>query len=504
MNSNKAKATAAVLMLMACTTSAATTERPQLKNYSSYTDFLRAVVDYAKGDGTTATTVRECRDDEVGPDGEPLDKENPCRVKDSFLNAGGQGSLGTPARQDSGDNNNAIDGAAADTGEGQGKDSGSLTSGDSLEHAVALARDGLNPTYYDPTSTRTTFRSFPMSPIEAADLADVSLIDALTGLIVTTRDSAIRMDIDPARFGDLLTLADERIGGDNNALQINSLAFQQELMNNIIPFAGGNIIWTTDGTYYSVATATPSFIEDNGIGLSFSTQARVRAAIVDSDGWISSANPETPQAGALVIDPLSLSTGTINASLWAIDDASGNTSVRALLTTTDDLMIDLSNTSLGVASATRAGDTWIIGRANTFMSFGNDSRLTITLDSPIETILANPDSATNTPLVRINGSIGRLSLSNISLLDGSSKHGIHVGRYTINNLVMANTSIYFENDAIRVDLGKGAENMHMAIERIIIGGTLQDFANRTLPPAIGDAELYITTPDNMQITLRAH
>lgn len=502
MNSNKAKTTAALMMALTCTTSAANTERPQLKDYSSYTEFLRAVVDYAKGDGNEGATARECRDNEVGPDGEPLDKENPCRVKEPALHAWGKDSSVTPTERSAGDSTLFLDDGGADAGDDQ--EAGSRVDEDPLERAVALARDGLNPTFYDPSSTRTTFRSFPMSPIDASDLADVSLIDALTGLIVTTRDNTIRLDIDPSRFGDLLTLADERIGADNNALQLDGIAFQQTLLNNIVPFAGGNFIWSTEGTYYSVVNATPSFIDDNGIGLSFSTQARVRAAIVDSDGWISSENPDTPTAGALVIDPLSLSTGTINASLWAINDATGNTSVRALITSQDDLVVDLSNTALGVASATRTSNSWTIGAANTFMAFGNDSKLTITLDSPIETILANPDSASNTPLVQINGSIARLSLSNISLLDGSSKHGIHVGRYTISNLVMANTSIYFENEAIRINLGKGASNLHLGLERIVLGGTLQDAANKTLPAAIGDAEMLITTPDNMQITLRAH
>ncbi len=529
MNVNKGTTITGFVILLACAPVAASTERPQLKNYASYTDFLRAVVDYAKNDGTPARTTaeRECRDDEVDADGNPLDKENPCLAKLPRLNTAGSPATAAnlssrdTASKDSiadsdglgslddfnGDNTGGDTSASTMTSGSRETPAGSRSSqdsGDALEHAIALARDGLNPVYVDPGNTRTTFRSFPMQPIDPNDLAAVSLIDALAGLLVTTRDSKIRLDIDTTKLTDLLTLTNERLVGDDRALLLNDIAFQQELLNNILPFAGGNFIWSTDGNYYSVVNATPSFIDDNGVGLAFSTQARVRAAIVDSDGWISSANPNPPTAGALVIDPLSVSTGTINAKLWAIDDASGNTSVKALLTSEDDLVIDLSNTTLGVAGATRAGATWNIGPASNFMAFGNDSRLTITLDSPIETVLANPDSATNTPLVRINGSIARLSLNNISLLDGSSKHGIHFGRYSISNLVMANTSIYFENEAIKINLGKGANNLHVALERIVLGGTLQDVANRTLPAAIGDAEMLITTPDNMQITLRAH
>jgi hypothetical protein len=40
---------------------------------------------------------------------------------------------------------------------------------------------------------------------------------------------------------------------------------------------------------------------------------------------------------------------------------------------------------------------------------------------------------------------------------------------------------YFENGTIRVDMGKGANNLHVAMERVVIGGSLQDRANGTLP-----------------------
>jgi hypothetical protein len=343
-----------------------------------------------------------------------------------------------------------------------------------------------------------------MQPVEASDLASVTFIDALGGLLVDTRNSKIRLSIDPNTMINPLTLIDDRLGADALALNLDGFAFQQLLFNNVSPFFGGNFVWETGGNYYSIVNANPSFIDNNGIGLAFSTQARVRAAVVDSDGWISSANPNTPASGAFVIDPLNITTGTINANLWAIPSATGNTGIRVLLDTQSDIVVDLSNTQLGVASATRNGTGWDIGPANNFMAFGADSVLNIRLNGPLETVLSNPDTATNTPLVRINGSISRMSLGNIALLDGSSKEGIHIGRFTISNLAMVNTSVFFENDAIRVDLGKGVDNLHIAMERIVLGGSMSDLANGTLPPAIGDAEMRIKTPDNIQIILSAH
>lgn len=551
-------ASIALLALLVSSGVQATTERPQLKNYASYTDFLRAVVDYTKGTGNLSASERECRDDEVGPDSEPLDKQNPCRVKEARGDAirigtvdqgpgvtvlqddagstgatGSSDSEGTPGSAGSSgptggldnlddlgsldnlDNLGSLDnpdGSSTSTGQDDALGAGPAPlsaasgnpSGDTLEQAIALARDGLNPSYSDPGSTRTTFRSFPMQPIEADDLAAVTFIDALDGLLVTTRDSKVRLSLDPNTMTNPLMLTDDRLAADDLSLNLDSIAFQQLLLDNVAPFFGGNFVWTTGGNYYSIVNANPSFIDDNGVALEFSTQARVRAAIVDSDGWISSANPNIPTAGALVMDPLNVTTGTISAKLWAIQDDSGNSSVRTLLEAGNDIVVDLSNSMLGVAGATRNETSWDIGPASNFMAFGADSILSIRLDGPMETILANPDEETNTPLIRINGGISRLSLSNIALLDGSSGHGIHFGRYTISNLAMVNTSVFFENDAIRVDLGKGADNLHVAIERIVLGGTMADRANGTLPAAIGDAEMYIKTPDNMQIILRAH
>lgn len=511
----------ALLALLISSGVQATTERPQLKNYASYADFLRAVVDYTKGDESPSAAERECSDNEVGPDGEPIDKQNPCRPKratNDAIEIGAPAGTGTFQDQeaaslddlDSLDNLDNPDGSSVSAN--QGIDGGSTSSstgsdnpsGDTLEQAIALARDGLNPSYIDPASTRTTFRSFPMQPIEADDLASVTFIDALSGLLVTTRDSKIRLSIDPSTMTDPLALVDSRLLSDDLSFNFDSIAFQQLLLDNVAPFFGGDFVWTTGGTYYSIVNASPSFIDGNGVALEFSTQARVRAAIVDGDGWISSSNPNAPTAGALVMDPLNITTGTISAKLWAIQDPTGNSAIRTLLESDDDIVVDLSNSAIGLASATRNGKSWDIGPVSNFMAFGNDSILSIRLDGAMETILANPDEATNTPLIRINGSISRLSLSNIALLDGSSKQGIHIGRYTISNLAMVNTSVFFEDDAIRVDLGKGADNLHIAMERIVLGGTLSDLANGTLPAAIGDAEMYIKTPDNTQIILRAH
>lgn len=482
---------------------AAANDRPQLRNYASYTDFLRAVVDYTRNNGAAPAGEQQCRDDEVGPDGQPLDKQNPCRVKTAQeLQPLPPGTNSRPEPT----------GNLVETGElGPGSPSvadNSFSQGepDTLEQAIALARDGLNPHYSDSSSTRTTFSSFPMQPIDAGDLAKVSLIDALTGLMVSSDNARIRLNIDPSKFTDPLTVNDTRVAADGVDINLDSLELQQALISNILPFAGGDFIWTTNGgTYYSIVNATPSYIDGRGISLSFSTRASVRAAIVDSDGWLqSSGNPFTPTAGALVIDPLNINTGTITANLFAVDNGSGNTSILASLQPAGDIVLDLSNSSLGVASATRAGSTWNIGQASNFMSFGPDSALSIRLDAPLETVLSNPDSTTNTPLVRINGSISKLSLSEIALIDGSSKNGIHLGRLTINNLAMVNTSVYFDNNAIRVDLGDNTNNIYMTIERIVFGGTMQDLANGTLPASIGDAEARITTPAHMQITLQAH
>lgn len=508
-----------LLALLISSHALAVSERPQLRNYGSYTDFLRAVVDYTKNNGDPAASERECRDTEADGNGDSQKKQNSCEGKESLADneisgqAGGTGmpdEAGTSSSSPSGEDMGSLD-DLSETGSATGESGTTGTaqdpnSPDALEQAVALARDGLIQRYVDNSNTRTTFSSFPMQPVDVGDLAQVSLIDALTGLMITERDARIRLNIDPSRFTDPLALVDARLLADDAALNIDTIALQQELINNILPFAGGNFIWSVDGgNYYSIVNVNPSYIDGNGLSLSFSTQASVRAAIVDSDGWLQAAgNPYTPSAGAVVIDPLNIKTNTIVANLFARDDGAGNTSIIASLDPQGDIVFDLSNTAIGVASATRSGSTWAIGEANNFLAFGPSSILSIRMNEPMETVLSNPDSATNTPLLRINGSISQLALSEIAMIDGSSKHGIHFGRVTISNLAMVNTSVYFENDTIRVDMGKGTSNLRMTIENLVLGGTMQDRANGTLPPAIGDIESAVSTPDNMQITLRAH
>lgn len=503
-----------LLALLISSHALAVSERPQLRNYGSYTDFLRAVVDYTKHNGEAAASERECRDTEADGNGDSQKKQNTCEGKEALGDneisgqAGGTGmpdETGTSSSSLSGEDMGSLDDLSetgSATGEsGTGGNAQDPNSPDALEQAIALARDGLIQRYEDNSNTRTTFSSFPMQPVDAGDLAQVSLIDALTGLMITERDARIRLNIDPSKFTDPLALIDARLLADDVTLEFDSLALQQELLSNILPFAGGNFIWSVDnGNYYSVVNASPSYIDGKGLSLSFSTQASVRAAIVDSDGLL----PSLPYAGAVVIDPLNIKTDTIVANLFAREDGAGNTSIVASLDTQGDISFDLSNTSIGVARATRSGSTWIIGESSNFLSFGPSSILSIRMDEPLEAVISNPDNSTNTPLLRINGRISQLVLSEMALLDGSSGHGIHFGRFSIDNLALVNTSVYFENDAIRVDMGSGADNLHMAIESLVFGGTMQDRVRGTLPAAIGDAEITVSTQDNMQITLRAH
>lgn len=508
----------ALLALLASGTALGSAERPQLKNYASYTDFLRAVVDYTRGNDETRSAAGEqqCRDTESGSDGQSTEKQNNCRQKEAVFenNLKDTGGLHDPDAAPPEDfatdqpaaspDNPDSAGNTGTTGNGNDGSGAGNTASASLEQAVAQARDGLNPNYVDPSNTRTTFNSFPMQPIDAGDLAQVSLIDALTGLMVTTRDSRIRLNIDPSQLTNPMAVADTRQAGDNLTLDLNTLEFQQNLLANIFGFSS-DIVWSTDGNYYSFVSATPSYLANNGIGIEFSTRASVRMAIVDSDGWISSVSPSVPAAGAVVIDPLNITTNTIVASLFAVDDHNGGTGVLATLDVKNGIDVDLSNVQVGVAGAVRnSSGGWNIGQVNNFLYFGADSKLSITMNTPMEVLLRNPDSGTNTPLMKINGQISNLSLNDISLMDSDSGGGIHFGRMAITNLAMINTSVYFENNQIRVDMGSGLSNMRMVIENIVLGGSLQDRKNGTLPPAIGDAEINVNAMSDLQMTMRAH
>lgn len=488
----------------------AATERPQLKDYATYNDFMRAVVDYTRKNDASGAD-RECRDDEVDADGQPTDKENPCRPKlvrqDGIPLGAAASSSGSRADSDSAatgalspeDNAAALDELDSGSDASLATDD-STSTGDALEQAIALARDGLNPVYSDPNNTRTTFRSFPMQPIESDDLAAVSLIDALTGLLITTNNSRMRLNIDPSQLTNQLATEDSRVFSDNISLNLENFEIESLLISNIFGFETGNIVWPTDGDYYSVVTATPSLIADNGISLAFSTDARLRMAIVDSDGLPSAG---IPRAGAVTIDPLRITTNTIMANLFAVDDGNGSTGVLATLDITDGIVIDLSNTQVGVAGATRnSSGGWNLSRISNFLYFGDNSQLSIRTNSPLEVMLTNPDNAATDPLITVNGSFDNIALSSLSLMDNNSGGGLHIDRVTISNLALVNTSVYFNNsnNSIRVDMGNSLNNLRMVLENIVLGGPL-DRASR--PAGIGDAEVRVTNAQ-LEMTLQPH
>lgn len=492
-------ASLALLALLTSIGASAATERPQLKNFDSYTEFLRAVVDYTRHGDSTSGAERECRDDEVDSEGQPINKDNPCTPREPVATTGPAGTL-------HGDENEAVDSEQAySTDSTESPESGSThdqdgDSNDSLEQAVALTRDGLNPVYVDTEGRRTTFRSFPMQPIDSNDLADVSLIDALTGLIVNTDNSRLRLNIDPSQLTSQLVTEDDRIFAEDYSLNINTLNIQELLLGEIMGFSTGNIIWSTGGSYYSVVTANPYFLEGGGIGLEFSADARLRMAIVDSDGR---SDTGIPRAGAIVIDPLRITTSTIVANLFAVDSSNGSTGILATLDVTDGIDIDLSNMKVGVAGATRnSAGGWNIATPSNFLYFGDDSRLSIAMNSPIEALIQNPESTATAPLITINGAISSLTLSDMSLMDSNSGGGIHIGRISLSNISMINTSIYFNDNSIRVDMGDSLQNLRMALENVVLGGPLEDRASR--PAAVGDIEIIVKSMNNMQITMRPH
>ncbi|MDO8268637.1 MAG: hypothetical protein Q7T32_12510 [Moraxellaceae bacterium] len=535
MKINNGTPSVALLALLISSSALANAERPQLKDYSSYTDFLRAVVDYTKNDGEMPASEQQCRDGESSEGGSSVEKKNACNQKEvtteaRLLDTGAANGSDTDPMIDgsaSAEGSDELDGlsgaegadqaglaemdsadmgdpdsagvAASAGGSGPAGDQASNATGDSLEQAIDLARDGLNPVYVDPSNTRTTFSSFPMEPIDSGDLAQVSLIDALSGLTMSTRDPRIRLNINPSNLTNPAAVADARQGAEDYELALEPFAVQQELLATYLNFDNNNFVWTTDGNYYSIVYANPAYIGEDGVRLEFSSQSSVRVAIVDSDGFTGSRS-----AGAVVIDPLNIKTNTIVASLFAVED-NGEPGLLAKVDITDGIEIDLGNTKVGVATATRNSDGgWNIGRVKNFLYFGADSKLSILMESPMEVLVTNPTNGTNTPLMRLNASIDHISLSEIALLDSTDGNGVHFGRVTMSNIQMINTAVYFENDTIRVDMGKGADNLRMAIENIVLGGSLQDRANGNLPPSIGDVEVSLSTKDNMQITLRSH
>jgi hypothetical protein len=138
--------------------------------------------------------------------------------------------------------------------------------------------------------------------------------------------------------------------------------------------------------------------------------------------------------------------------------------------------VNLSGTHVGAADALADGSD--IGNTTNFLSFGANSVLTVAPGMSMVVTLGRP-SGLQTPLITLNGTVGTVSLADISLIDGANTI-LHLGQVGMTGLNLVNTQIFIDQNKVLIDLGSGMKNVGLALERVSLGndpvnGSLGDF-----------------------------
>lgn len=424
---------------------------PRPENYASYSLYIQALFNHQKMQSKDkgATIEKSCRKKNANDPNEP-GKTNACQPP-----------------------------SAAEAGAGAPGD----TQYESLEDAISKRSADLRPDHIN-TSThqRSTFRSFPLSPIPAQDLSQTG-VSGLLGFF----NSRIFQDQTSAR-------ADQQLNSNNSpsinndprvSNEIASLLYAQIIGETIT--MGGNVV-LRDGNGHVEVTGK---VVGTGLQLQLSSNVRTGLYIVDRDGYPGS---RFDQAGAVVVNSLGISIPNMLINIQGINRTSSNPELIGIqVNSPSAITVDLSGTTIGAADAVRDGSK--IGAATNFLSIGPHSALTISPGMSLNATLSRPDGMV-TPLVTINGNLGDINLQNISLLDNGMS-AFQIGNLGINGIALVDTRIYIDGQRIVIDAGTGINNASVSMEQLSFG----DAINTTM---LGDLYVSHINLVNARMSVEAH
>jgi hypothetical protein len=371
------------------------------------------------------------------------------------------------------------------------------SSTESLDDAVAKANAGENPGYVDNSAhPRSTFKSFTLSQLPSQDMSQTAVDQAL-GIFGEHTLKQAPTTVARLREGNELNLTpDVPLRLISDAYDISML----EVGEQSNTFSADIILPEGQGR----ATATSRKNADGSIDITLDSSVRTNLYIVDRDGMPGTA---FSHAGAVALRSLALDIKGLNAHIsGARTTGSNNNDLLVVRTTTPNAIhIDFSGTRIGVADARYDGGTLrlsssTIGPVNYFMRFGNDAVLTIAPGLDLTTVISRPDGM-NKPLITLNGFLGDINLSNISLMeDGTDQSAgtptLTIGKLGLTNLSMNNMHIYLVDRSIVLDAGGGMRNVGMSLERVSMGTN----------PNIMVGDFYVQNMNivNSRITIAAH
>lgn len=437
-------------LLLGGSAAASVAEPPREENFPNFSQYMRALFQYRKEQIAADTSQEKLCSDASKSDGKERKQKNTC------------------------------DGSAKIISD---PDLDANTPHEDLDEAIAKASAGINPGYVDTSPTpRTTFKSFPLSPITSSDLSNMGvtgLLGFLGSLIPANQTpppttALLRPDSSETLIPDTgLRLLGDAYSAVIASFELGTISF-------------GGVLHFREGTGTVEATAMPI---PGGASLNLSADIHTGLYVVDRDG-----EPGTPfsNAGALVVDSLGINMQNVQANITA-GGSTSNQLLNIQVYSPNAITIDLSSTHAGAADA-RADQT-AIGPATNFLSFGSGSMMTISPGMTMLTSLGHSSGMT-TPLITLNGDLGSVQLTDMSLVQGADTI-LHVGDISVSGLRMVDTKIYLDQQTVVIDLGSGMTNLAMAFERVSMGNA-QSNSN------LGDFYVLNANVSHMLITARAH
>ncbi len=514
---------ASLLAFLAAPPALAAGERPRPESYANYSLYIQALVDYQRAQEAAlkespkgkSGASKLCRDDQ-GEQGASEKKKNSCEGKyllaedilpdeyerkraeedldtNSSEDAYGAGQ-GAQAGTDDAAGAGASDGYSTGSDDGYGSGSGSeggdgsasgIGSGtasgtgygsgfgtgaggyESVEEVIARAG-------YDSTGSASTgapeqrpmFNGIPLTELPVQDLSDAG-IEGLLGMFDNAR---LRGVSDSSGSGSVVGLGSGYgassgiVRGTFDGSDGSLLALLDSYQ--ITFFQPGFINMSALTLYaegYSLVHTSVSSSANDSVDIALSAESRLHLWIVDRDGLPGSRFDE---AGAIDINHLGVLVPRLEINIQGVRATDGSSLMQIEAVSPQPIYVDLANTSIGIADAVRDGS--LVGPPTGVMTFGPQSLLTVAAGTSLNLQIGEP-SGLSTPFVTMNGSVGNISVTDLSLHDHNSGGKIGIGRFGLQGLTLVDAKMFLDDSTVVIDAGRGISSLGFDIERLYLG-----------------------------------
>ncbi len=171
-------------------------------------------------------------------------------------------------------------------------------------------------------------------------------------------------------------------------------------------------------------------------------------------------------AGAVTIGPVGVSTTGMVIDIDAggsAGDASGDGLLAIGISAPNAINVNLNNTTIAVADATPAGST--SGAGTTVIQFDATAALTIGAGLTMDIELGNEVN----DFLTVNANLGTVTLTGLSIVDGSSSESISIGTMTLSGLTIVDQTINIESQGLVINTGTGLTAVGLGLERLALG-----------------------------------